>query len=215
MLIVGLGGLGCPASLALAPHAEQLTLVDYDVVEVSNLHRQPWHHPRDVGRLKVESAAQKLRAGFPALRIVTLSTRVTAENADALFRLHDVVIDATDGPETKFLLNDAGVRTGTTLIYGGVLRFIGQAMRIEPGGPCLRCLFDGPPVDAPSCAQAGVLGSMAGVIGGLQAQLALTANPVAGEAMLHLVDGQAFTARTVRVKKAPDCEVCGAPRPLR
>lgn len=207
-LIVGVGGLGCPASLALAPHARLLTLVDFDVVDATNLHRQPWHHPADLGRPKVESAAEKLRNRFPALRVVGVQQKVGPENVDALLRLHDVVIDATDGAEVKFLLNDAAVRVGTPLIYGGVLRFTGQAMRIERGGPCLRCLFEGPPPDAPTCAQAGVLGSMAGVIGGLQAELALTPNPVPGEASLRLVDGLAFTTRAVRVTQAPDCPAC-------
>ncbi len=210
MLIVGVGGLGCPAALALAPHADQLTLVDFDRVELGNLHRQPWHHPGDVGRLKVDSATEKLRAQFPELRVVSLSTRVTAENAPALFRLHDVVIDGTDGVETKFMLNDVAVRLGASLIYGGVLRFSGQAMRIEPGGPCLRCLFDDPPLDAPTCAQAGVLGSMAGVIGGLQGELAFRRNPVPGQAQLQVVDGLGFKVRSVTVTKAPDCPACGA-----
>jgi len=208
-LVIGVGGLGCPASLALAPHARLLTLVDYDVVELTNLHRQPWHHPGDVGRLKVDSAAEKIRALFPALQVVSLSTRVTAQNVDPLFELHDVVIDGTDDAQAKFMLNDAAVRTRKSLVYGGVLRMTGQAMRIQPDGPCLRCLFDGPPDEAPSCAQAGVLGSMAGVIGGLQAQLALTPNPVPGEALLHLVDGLAFRARQVRLEKAADCQACG------
>ena len=135
----------------------------------------------------------------------------------ALFELHEVVIDGTDGAETKFLLNDAAVRTQATLIYGGVLRMHGQAMRIEPGGPCLRCLFDGPPPLAPTCAEAGVLGSMAGVIGGLQAELTFKRNPVRGEAMLQVVDGLTFRIRSVRVKKALDCPVCalgqGRPAP--
>ena len=167
-LVIGVGGLGCPASMALASHAALLTLVDFDEVEASNLHRQPWHHPADLGRLKVESAGEKMRTLFPSLKLVGVATRVTAQNVDSLFELHDVVIDGTDGPQTKFLLNDAAVRTKKVLVYGGVLRFSGQAMRIQPDGPCLRCLFEGPPDDAPSCAQAGVLGSMAGMIGGLR-----------------------------------------------
>ncbi len=209
-LVIGVGGLGCPASLALAPHAALLTLVDFDVVEATNLHRQPWHHPGDVGRLKSDSAAEKLRAQFEHLKVVGLATKVTAQTAFALIELHDVVIDATDDPALKFVLNDAAVRARVPLVYGGVLRFAGQAMRIQPGGPCLRCLFEGPPPEAPSCAQAGVLGSMAGVIGGLQASLALEPNPVPGEALLHLVDGLAFKARTVKVKRAPDCPVCSS-----
>ena len=209
-LIIGVGGLGCPASMALAPEATLLTLVDFDTVELSNLHRQPLHHPSDLGRLKVDSGAAKLRALFPALKVVGLSTRVTAQNVDALLELHDVAIDGTDDAQTKFLLNDAAVRTRKPLVYGGVLRMTGQAMRIQPGGPCLRCLFDGPPAEAPTCAQAGVLGTMPGVIGGLQAELARTPNPLPGEARLHLVDGLAFSARTIRVTKSADCQACGS-----
>jgi len=104
------------------------------------------------------------------------------------------------------------MRARKSLVYGGVLRLAGQAMRIQPGGPCLRCLFEGPPAQAPTCAQAGVLGSIAGVIGGLQAELALRPNPVAAEALLHLVDGHTFTSRTVRVKRAADCPACGGAR---
>lgn len=207
-LVIGVGGLGCPASLALARHAALLTLVDFDTVELSNLHRQPWHHPADLGRPKVDSAAEKIRAQFPELKVVGLATRVTADNVDALFELHDVVIDGSDDAQLKFLLNDAAVRAKRPLIYGGVLRMSGQAMRIQPGGPCLRCLFEGPPSNAPTCAQAGILGSMAGVIGGLQAELALQPNAVEGEAPLHIIDGLAFTARTVTVRKAADCPAC-------
>ena len=210
MTIVGAGGLGCPVSLALA-HAgvRRLTLIDDDVVDVTNLHRQPWHHTDDVGRPKVESAARKLRAAFPRLEVETRRQRVHAGDAEALFRGSELVIDATDGVDTKFLLSDAAVLTGTPLVYGGVLRFEGLAMRIEPGGPCLRCLFETAPEDAPTCAQAGVLGSMAGLIGGLQAQLALTPNAQPGLARLSVIDGLELTFRSVRVRKRADCAACG------
>jgi adenylyltransferase/sulfurtransferase len=210
VLIVGVGGLGCPVSLALARAAvTPLTLIDPDVVELTNLHRQPWHHAQDVGQPKVDSAAAKLRRAFPKLEVNAQQGRVTAQNAERLFREHDLVIDATDGVDTKFLLSDAAVLTGTPLIYGGVLRFEGLAMRIEPGGPCLRCLFEVPPDDAPTCAQAGVLGSMAGLIGGLQATLALRGPGLPGEAMLQVVDGRTLTFRSVRVRRRPDCAACG------
>jgi molybdopterin-synthase adenylyltransferase len=206
VLIVGVGGLGCPASLALArAGVPNLTLADPDVVELTNLHRQPWHHTADVGGPKVASAARKLERAFPNSRIRALQVRVDASNAESLFREHDLVIDATDGVETKFLLSDTSVRTGTPVIYGGVLRFEGLVMRIEPGGPCLRCLFEVPPDDAQTCAQAGVLGSMAGLIGGLQAELALRPNPVADVSTLQVVDGRTLTFRTVRVRRRADC----------
>lgn len=210
VLIVGVGGLGCPVSLALArAGVPDLTLVDGDVVDETNLHRQPWHHAGDVGVLKVESAARKLTRAFPALRLATHAERLTAANAEALFHAHDVVIDATDGVGTKFLLSDAAVLTGTPLVYGGVLRFEGLALRIDPGhGPCLRCLFESPPDDVPTCAQAGVLGSMAGLVGAVQAALALEGRGAAGEAPLHVLDGRAFSFRTVRVRRRPDCAAC-------
>lgn len=206
VLIVGVGGLGCPASLALArAGVRQLTLIDPDVVELTNLHRQPWHHTADVGKPKVQSAAAKLERAFPSVQVTALQQRVDARNAEALFRAHELVIDATDGVDTKFLLSDTAVRTGTPLIYGGVLRFEGLAMRIERQGPCLRCLFESAPDDAPTCAQAGVLGSMAGLIGGLQAELALRPSSIAGETMLQVVDGRGLTFRSVKVRKRAEC----------
>ncbi len=220
VLMVGAGGLGCPASLALA-HAGvgHLTLVDPDRVDVTNLHRQLWHRTSDVGWLKAESAAAGLARAFPHLSVEALAERVGTNNAEALFRAHDVVIDATDGTATKFFLSDVAVLTGVPLVYGGVLRMQGQAFRIDPDGPCLRCLYEAPPPpDAvPTCAQAGVLGSMAGLVGALQALLALerlsgAVGAVRGEAVLHVIDGASLTGRTVRVLRAPDCLGCAPGR---
>ena len=220
VLMVGAGGLGCPASLALA-HAGvgHLTLMDPDRVDVTNLHRQLWHRGADVGRLKVESARDELLRAFPDLSIEALAERLDADTAEALFRAHDVVVDATDGTATKFLLSDAAVLTGVPLVYGGVLRMQGQAMRVDPGGPCLRCLYEAPPPpDAvPTCAQAGVLGSMAGVMGGLQALLVVellsgAARREPGVATLHVIDGAALQGRTVRVRREPECPGCGGGR---
>lgn len=215
VLVVGVGGLGCPASLALARAGiTRLTLADPDRVEISNLHRQLWYRGSDVGQLKVTTAADRLRAAFPALEIATQPVKVDATNAEGLFREHDLVIDGTDGAEEKFALSDASVRSGTTLIYGGVLRLSGQAMAIRAGGPCLRCLYDVVPSgeDAPSCAQAGVLGSMAGLVGGLQAMLAmkeLKGGAPAGASTLHAVEGRTLSSRQVTVRKAADCAACG------
>ncbi|MGV3626005.1 MAG: HesA/MoeB/ThiF family protein [Archangium sp.] len=209
VLIIGMGGLGCPVSLSLArAGVSHLTIVDADTVDLSNLHRQPWHHDADLGRPKVTSAAEKLRARFPSLAVEPLQQRVSAENAEALFRAHDLVVDATDGVNTKFLLSDASVLTGVPLIYGGVLRFEGLAMRIQPDGPCLRCLFESAPDDVPTCAQAGVLGSMAGLMGGVQAELALRENSQPGVAPLHVIDGHGFSFRVVKVRKRADCAAC-------
>lgn len=203
ILVVGAGGLGCPAALALAQAGvEHLTLVDPDRVEESNLHRQLLHHPADVGRLKVESARERLSRQFPRLTVEAVPARVDAAVAGQLFPRADVVIDATDGVETKFTLSDAAVRCGVPLVYAGVLRLDGLAMRLSPGGPCLRCLFESAPADGPTCAQAGVLGSLAGLLGGLQARLALAPAEPAGAATLHVVDAGAWTFRRLTVSVA-------------
>ena len=225
VLVVGAGGLGCPASLALAQAGVgALTLVDPDRVDMTNLHRQLWHRTADVGRPKVESAADGLRRAFPRLGVETLLGRVAGDNAAALFQAHDAVVDATDGTATKLFLSDVAVATGVPLVYGGVLRMQGQAMRVEPGGPCLRCLYEEEPSpDAlPTCAQAGVLGSMAGWVGALQALLLLEAlglgrehaPRVPGEGVLHVLEGTTLRGRQVRVRRTPDCPGCARPRPL-
>jgi adenylyltransferase/sulfurtransferase len=162
-----------------------------------------------VGRPKVASAADRLTRAFPGAEVRPLQARLEAATAEGLFRAHALVLDCTDGVETKFLLSDAAVLTATPLVYAGVLRFEGLAMRIEPGGPCLRCLFETPPTDVPTCAQAGVLGSMAGLVGGLQARLAREPNPEAGLARLQVLDGQAFTFRQVKVRRRAGCLACG------
>ncbi len=208
--IVGAGGLGCPAALTLL-HAglEQLTLIDPDVVELSNLHRQLFHTDTDLGRPKVESAAEKIARQFPRVKVEARHERATASNAEPLFMRHQVVIDATDHVETKFMLSDTSVRTGTALIYGGVLRFEGLVLRIERGGPCLRCVFETMPADVPSCAQAGVMGSMPALIGALQAHLALRPNASPGQAALHRFDGLTMTSRVRLWRQRPDCPACG------
>ncbi|QSQ15859.1 HesA/MoeB/ThiF family protein [Myxococcus landrumensis] len=216
VLIVGAGGLGCPASLALAQAGVgHLTLADPDQVDVTNLPRQLWHRPGDVGRNKAESAVAGLARAFPALSTEALPERVDANNVEGLFRAHDAVIDATDGVLTKFFLSDVAVLTGVPLVYGGVLRMQGQAMRVEPGGPCLRCLYETPPApDAvPTCAQAGVLGSLAGLVGAVQALLVLelltgASRRVPGEATLHVLEGLTLLGRRTRVERAPECPGC-------
>lgn len=212
VLVIGIGGLGCPAALALArAGGASLTLIDPDRIDPTNLHRQPWYRTSDVGRLKVECAADRLRRAFPGLAVEARAEAVGAQNAEALLLAHDVAIDGTDGTALKFLLSDASVLTGVPLIHGGVLRMRGQAMRIAPGGPCLRCLFESPPPpdDLPTCAQAGVLGPMAGVIGALQALLALEPPPSGTDAAALFVVDASLRQRTVTVRRAPECRACG------
>lgn len=213
VLVVGVGGLGCPAALALAAAGvEELTLADPDVVDLTNLHRQPLHRTFDVGRDKVDSAQERLAAAFPRLGVRALPRAVDEGNVDALFEDHDGVIDATDGDAVKFLLSDAAVRARKPLVHGGVLRLGGQAMRIAPGGPCLRCLFEGPPEGALTCAVAGVLGSVAGVVGALQARLLLAPPEPPGTATLFQVDAATLAVRRVTVRRAADCPACGQPQ---
>lgn len=216
VLIVGAGGLGCPASLALAKSGvRHLALMDPDKVDPTNLHRQLWHRSSDVGRLKVESAADGLRAAFPDIKVEARAERLNASNAEALFRGYDLVIDGTDNDADKFLLSDAAVLTGTPLIHGGALRLSGQAMVIRKNGPCLRCLFEKPPSDGQTCAQVGVLGSVTGIIGALQATLGLqvlgvlsSAPAEEGVEPLWQFDGATLEQRKVPVRKAKDCPAC-------
>jgi len=211
-VIVGMGGLGCPAAVALArAGVDRLTLVDPDVVEVSNLHRQPLYGPEDVGRPKVEVAAERLQRAFPELEVETWALRVGPADVELLLRRHAIGIDGTDSVEAKFLLSDAVARTGTPLVSGGVVQWGGQAMRIDPGGACLRCLFGTPPGEdeVPTCARAGVLGSLAGVVGALQAALALGAPSAPGRSTLHVVDGRSLRFRSLTVPRASGCPGCG------
>ncbi len=211
-VIIGMGGLGCPASLALAQgHVRRLTLVDGDRVELSNLPRQPWYRTEDVGRPKVEVAEARLRAAFPNLNVEARFQRVEPETVDAFVRGHEVVIDGTDSVRTKYFLSDAVARTGVPLVFGGVVQFEARVFRIVPGGPCLRCLFGAEPDEeaVPTCARAGVQGTLAGVAGALQARLALAPPEEAGEAALHVVDARGeLRVRVLRIRRAPGCAGC-------
>lgn len=212
-VIIGMGGLGCPAAVALArAGARRLTLVDGDVVETSNLHRQPLYGPEDVGRPKVEVARERLARAFPGLELETWTRRIGPEDVEPLLARHALAIDGTDSVATKFLLSDSVVRTGTPLVSGGVVQWGGQAMRIDPGGACLRCLYGTAPREdeVPTCARAGVLGSLAGVLGALQASLALGPPGAAGRSTLHVVDGRSLRFRTLTVRQVPGCAGCGA-----
>jgi len=208
-----MGGLGCPAAVALAGAGRcRLTLVDGDVVETSNLHRQPLYAPEDIGRPKVEVARERLGRTFPGVEIETWVKRVGPDDVEALLSAHTLALDGTDSVGAKFLLSDAVAMTGTPLVSGGVVQWGGQAMRIDPGGACLRCLYGTAPrdEDVPTCARAGVLGSLAGVLGALQASLALGSPSPSGRSTLHVVDGRSLRFRTLTVRRVPGCPGCGA-----
>jgi molybdopterin-synthase adenylyltransferase len=215
-IVIGMGGLGCPASLALAMgQVQRLTLVDGDRVELSNLPRQPFYGTEDVGAPKAEVAAGRLRAAFPSLDVVAVLEHARAETVEALVEGHDVVVDGTDSVAAKYLLSDSVARTGVPLVFGGVVQFEARAFRIERGGPCLRCLFgDAPGEDeVPTCARAGVLGAVAGVAGALQARLALMPSAPNGESLLHVLDARGdLRVRLLRIRRVPGCQGCGAVR---
>lgn len=210
VLLIGLGGLGCPATATLlAAGVRRLTLVDPDRVELTNLHRQPWYRTGDLGALKVEVAARRIARLHPDAQLNPLATRVGAGEAAKLVASHDLTVDGTDDRDTKLLLSDASVRTGRPVIYGGVVQLQGQVLALQRGGPCLRCLFEDGVDAGPSCAQAGVLGAMAGFVGALQGGVALAA--LAGQepkGRLRVVDGASLRVREVQLRRAEDCMAC-------
>jgi molybdopterin/thiamine biosynthesis adenylyltransferase len=213
-LVIGVGGLGAPAAMALAAGGiGTLGLVDPDVVELSNLHRQPLYETADVGRAKVDVAADRLRARHPALRVETWRARFAADDA-ALLRGFDVVLDGTDTIAAKFDVNDAAVAAGVPLVHAGVLGFRAQLMTVLPGATaCYRCIFEDvpPPGDVPSCQEAGVMGPVPVLAGALQAAEALRI--LAGEAAafadrLLAIDLLAGTWRAVPLAANPRCRTC-------
>lgn len=221
VFIAGAGGLGSPAALYLAAAGVgRITLVDDDRVERSNLQRQILHSDHLVGHPKTESAAARLHALNPDVRVDTRAVRIDERNVDELISGHDVIIDGSDNFPTRYALNDACVRAGRPMVYGAVLRFAGQVGVFRAGdgeSPCYRCLFPQPPApeDAPSCAEAGVLGVMPGVIGTLQAVEALKLLLGIGDTLVsRLLHYDALTARfrETRLVRDPECGICASAR---
>jgi adenylyltransferase/sulfurtransferase len=216
VLVVGAGGLGSPVSLYLAAAGVgKIGVVDFDTIDASNLQRQVLYGTADVGRNKVAVATQRLRELNPEVDIVAYNTRLTSDNALAVLRDYDVVIDGTDNFPTRYLVNDACVLLGKPYVYGSILRFDGQVSVFDAtNGPCYRCLFREPPAPGlvPNCAEGGVLGALPGIIGSLQALEAIKLISGAGESLagrLLLFDGLSMRWRELRLKKNPDCVVCG------
>lgn len=217
VLCVGTGGLGSPLALYLAAAGVgKLGLVDFDVVDFSNLQRQILHATPDVNKPKLQSAREKLHALNPAVEIVLHEERLTSENALAIFEGYDVIADGTDNFPTRYLVNDACVLSGKPNVYGSIFRFEGQAsVFAAPGGPCYRCLYPEPPPPGlvPSCAEGGVLGILPGLIGVVQAtevvKLVLgTGEPLIGRLLLY--DALAMSFRELKLRKDPSCPACGA-----
>jgi len=216
VVCVGAGGLGSPAAYYLAAAGVgMLGLVEMDVVEISNLQRQILHFTKDIGRPKLESAAEKLSALNPEVKLELHGARLTSENALDIIGRYDVVVDGCDNFPTRYLVNDACVFLQKPVIHGSVFRFEGQVTVIVPGkGPCYRCLYPLPPApgEVPSCQEAGVLGVVPGFIGSLQAAEALKLILGVGELLvgrLLVYDALAMSFREYKVRRDPDCAVCG------
>src|SRR5215470_4020856 len=216
VLCIGAGGLGSPLALYLAAAGVgTLGLVDFDVVDFTNLQRQIIHTTGDVGRPKLASAAEKIKAINPFVEVKPFETRLSSQNALELFRQFDLVVDGTDNFPTRYLVNDACVLTGKANVYASIFRFEGQAsVFATKEGPCYRCLYPEPPPPGlvPSCAEGGVLGILPGLVGVMQATEAIklilgTGDPLIGR--LLLVDALSMKFRELKLRKNPECPACG------
>lgn len=216
VLVLGAGGLGSPIALYLAAAGVgTLGIADNDEVDLSNLQRQVLHHTDDIGRPKVESAEEKLTAINPDIDVRPYRQLVDSSNIMDLINDYDIVVDGTDNFPTRFLVNDACVMAGKPLVHGAILRFDGQAFTIIPHeGPCYRCIFREPPPagSVPNCSQAGILGAVAGIIGTIQATEVLKLIIGQGKLLkgrLLIVDSLDMSFRETKIRKDPDCPVCG------
>ncbi len=217
VLVIGAGGLGSPIALYLAAAGiGKMGIIDADTVDLTNLQRQILHHTQDVGRPKVDSAAEKIKDLNPDVDVVTYQKYLDAENALEIYADYDYVIDGTDNFPAKFLINDAAFFSKKPLIHGGILRFDGQLFTIIPGeSACYRCIFPELPPQGivPSCQEAGVLGALAGLIGTLQATEVIKlilgiGNPLTNRILAY--HGLETLFREIKIKKSPDCPLCGS-----
>jgi molybdopterin/thiamine biosynthesis adenylyltransferase/rhodanese-related sulfurtransferase len=221
VLCIGAGGLGSPLALYLgAAGVGTLGIVDFDVVDYTNLQRQIIHTTADVGRKKLDSAAEKLKAINPFLNIRKFETRLSSDNALELFRDFDIIADGTDNFPTRYLVNDACVLTGKPNVYGSIFRFEGQAsVFATKEGPCYRCLYSEPPPPGlvPSCAEGGVLGILPGLVGVIQATEVIKLILGKGEPLigrLLLIDALGMKFRELKLRKNPHCPACGTHRTI-
>ena len=216
VLLIGCGGLGSPVSLYLAAAGVgTIGLVDFDTIDVSNLQRQILFSTDQVGQLKAEVAAERLRALNPDVDVRVHLEALSSENAMELFRDYDYIIDGTDNFPTRYLVNDACVLSGKINVYGSIFRFDGQATVFgHPDGPCYRCLFPDPPKphEVPNCSEGGVLGALAGTVGSLQAVGVLKEIMGIGDSLagwLLIYDALYAEVRKMKLPRDPDCPLCG------
>lgn len=218
VLVVGAGGLGCPAALALARSGVgTIGIADDDIVDASNLHRQILFSEEDIGKPKVEAAASALLRAVPDLRIERHHKRMLPTNAVELTARYDVVVEGSDNFPTKFLAADAARIARKTVVHGAAVRWHGTALAVGPnGGPCYRCLFeDVPRENAPNCAEAGVVGPVVGVVAAVQADLAISVlrgEPVEGT--LFTFDGKTLAARRRKIPRRAKCPLCSEARSI-
>ena len=215
VLTIGAGGLGSPLGLYLAAAGVgTLGLVDFDVVDESNLQRQVLFGQKDIGRPKIEAAAERLRDVNPFIEVEPYEMRLTSDNALELFSRYDIIVDGTDNFPTRYLVNDACVLTGKPNVFGSIFRFEGQVSVFWGAqGPCYRCLFPEPPPPGlvPSCAEGGVLGVLPGIVGGLQANEVLKLILGQGDSLigrLVLFDALKLKFRELKLRKDPECPIC-------
>jgi molybdopterin/thiamine biosynthesis adenylyltransferase/rhodanese-related sulfurtransferase len=221
VLLIGTGGLGAPLGLYLtAAGVGKIGLVDFDVVDFTNLQRQVTFGTSDVGKPKTEAARDRLTNLNPDVEIVTYETRLTSENALELFKGYDVIVDGTDNFPTRYLVNDACILLGKPNVFGSIFRFEGQVTVFGmPDGPCYRCLYPEPPPPGlvPSCAEGGVLGVLPGIVGSLQAMETIKLLLGAGESLerrLLLFDAMALKFRELKLRRNPNCPMCGTDRKI-
>ena len=215
VLIVGAGGLGSPVAVYLAlAGVGTIGIVDFDTVDVSNLQRQILHQNKDIGRPKVVSAKETLTSYNPEINVILHEEPITSDNAMDIIPKYDVVINGADNFAARYLVNDACYLSGTPLVDGSILLFDGQASVYLPGNGCYRCLFPTPPPPGvvPSCAEAGVLGALPGMVGTIQATEAIKlilgiGDPLSGR--LLLIDALEMDFRTVKMRRNPKCPLCG------
>jgi sulfur-carrier protein adenylyltransferase/sulfurtransferase len=217
VLLVGAGGLGSPVALYLAAAGiGTLGIVDADVVDRSNLQRQILHSTDRIGVSKAESAKQTINSLNPDVQVRIYNERLTVDNVMDIFRDYDIIVDGSDNFPTRYLVNDAAVLVGKPVVHGSIFQFEGQASVFKPhAGPCYRCLFPTPPPPgmAPSCSEVGVLGVLPGVIGVIQATETIKLIVGQGEPLigrLVMYDALAMRFREIRIRRDPDCPLCGA-----
>jgi adenylyltransferase/sulfurtransferase len=215
VLLIGAGGLGSPAALYLAAAGVgTIGIVDYDVVDLSNLHRQIIHGHSNIGRAKVDSVRDRLEDVNPDVEVITYNELLTSENAMDIIKGYDVVVNGLDNFPGRYLVNDACYLLGKPLVDGTLFRFEGRANVFLPGKGCYRCLFPSPPPPGavPSCAEAGVLGAMCGVIGTIQAVETVKLLLDLGEPLVNrllLFDSLSMEFREVKIPRDPECPLCG------